>query len=109
MPLQPKRINIPISGGLAQDETPEYLDPPALYACDNFYHSTKTSLVKRNGYDAIPVIVDSRNSAWDMSVPFTGQYTAAIDRFIDTGTLSPLLPAVGSGPMLLLCTLEPRS
>lgn len=85
MPLQPKRINIPISGGLAQDETPEYLDPPALYQCDNFYHDTKTSLTKRNGYDAIPVIVDSRNSAWDMSVPFTGQYTAAIDRFIDTG------------------------
>ena len=87
MALQPQRLNIPIAGGLTQDETPEYLDPPALYQCDNFYHKTRTSLVKRNGYDVQTPIVDSRNTSRDMTVPLlVGGFDAPIDRFIQTGS-----------------------
>ena len=87
MPLQPQRINIPINGGLAQDETPEYLESPALYQVDNFYHQTRTSLVKRNGYDAQTPIVDSRNTTRDMTVPLlVNGADAPIDSFIQTGT-----------------------
>lgn len=86
MPLQPQRLNIPIAGGLSQDETTEYLDPPALYQCENFYHRTRTSLVKRNGYDSRTPIVDSRGTTRDMTVPLLGASPAPIDRFIKTGT-----------------------
>jgi hypothetical protein len=86
MVLQPQRLNIPITGGLSQDETPEYLDPPALYQCDNFYHRSRSSLTKRNGYDTLTPIVDSRNTTRDMTVPLLGDNDAPIDRFIDTGS-----------------------
>lgn len=86
MALQPQRLNIPIAGGLTQDETPEYLDPPALYQVDNFYHKTRTSLVKRNGYDAHAIIVDSRATTRDMTTPLYNHGDAPIDRFIQTGS-----------------------
>lgn len=79
MPLEPQRLNIPIAGGLDQAETPEYLDPPALFRCDNFYHAKRTGLTKRNGYDCDTVRVDTRGSQDGLTHPIIGE---PISRFI---------------------------
>jgi hypothetical protein len=60
MALQKQRLNVPIGGGLDGAETPEYLDPPALFVCDNLSHVSKTALTKRDGYDRDTVRIDGR-------------------------------------------------
>lgn len=86
MALVPQRINIPIGGGLLQNETPEYLEPPALFECENMYHRQRTELVKRPGYNCNQICVDARKAGidtWQASVdtPLLG---VPIDRFLNT-------------------------
>lgn len=81
MALQPQKINIPISGGLEGSEAAEYLDPPAIYTLDNFYHQKKSSLVKRNGLDKDTIRIDSRGVPNPLPRPLLG---TPIDRFLQT-------------------------
>jgi hypothetical protein len=85
-PLVPQRLNIPIGGGLLQNETPEYLDPPALYECENMYHKDRTGLTKRPGYNRNQICVDGRKAtvpSWLASVN-TPLITVQPDRFLIT-------------------------
>ena len=88
-PLIPQRINIPIGGGLAQNETPEYLDSPALFACENMYHRQRTDLTKRPGYNCNQICVDGRKAtitSWLSTGPNTPLVNTPADRFLKTET-----------------------
>lgn len=76
MSLEPQRLNVPIAGGLDTAETAEYLDPPGLFLCDNFYHNKRTGLTKRNGYDCDKIRVDIRTSQDPLQYPLNGIPTA---------------------------------
>ena len=86
MPLVPQRLNVPIGGGLLQNETPEYLDPPALYECENMYHKDRTGLTKRPGYNCNQLCVDGRVALVDswLASANTPLITLPSDRFLIT-------------------------
>jgi hypothetical protein len=86
-PLVPQRINIPIGGGLAQNETPEYLDAPALFACENMYHRQRSDLTKRPGYNCNQICVDGRKAtiaSWTSTSPNNPLINTPADRFLKT-------------------------